>query len=306
MFRLGELTFVHWIREGGQLRENFGLMLHSDKNTGIQDMEILLDKIFKGKKRDRDMKDFCILTLSANKGRLVVRDYAENSAAKLKANIQQFLEAQDIGANRYYGIYTLAATMYVDANKQMQKHALKEWMDWFLHSRPLSDRIVLPLLKQIQVSGAMRAHQAAAVQSWIVSQSKRTGIERSSQMIKDNQSAYTIGRLFAVLEKIQKEAINSNNTISTKHFSAASTTPKAVMGQLIRNAQHHLAKIGNGEKGAGLAIYYDKRLMEIYEELQEYPDMLNAEGQAEFAMGYYHEKRYLYTPKNKEGVAQNE
>lgn len=301
MFRLGDLTFVHWMRKEDQLQENLSLAINSDKEQGIKDMEILLDKIFKGKEAHRDMKNFCILTLSANKGRLVVRDYTEDSAAHLKERIQQFFKAQEVGAERYYGIYTLAATMYIDATKQMQKHALKEWMDWFLHGKPLSDRIVLPLLKQIQVSGAMYAHQAAAVQSWLVSRNEREGIERRewtmTTEMKDKSSAYIIGRLFAVLEKIQKEAINSTNTISTKYFSSASTTPKSVMGQLIRNAQHHLAKIKDGDKGIGLAVYYDKRLAEIYGQLQEYPNMLDAVGQAEFAMGYYHEKQYLYTSK---------
>lgn len=311
MFRLGDLTFVHWMRNENQLQEGLNFVMHSDKYQEVKDMEVLLDQVFKGKEVKRELKKICILTLSANKGRLVVRDYAEDSAAHLKERIQQFFKAQDVGADRYYGIYTLAATMYIDATKQMQKHALKEWMDWFLHGKPLSDRILLPLLKQIQVSGAMYAHQAAAVQSWLVSQNEREGIERREWTMTTDQKAkspaYVIGRLFAVLEKIQQEAILSSNTIATKYFSSASTTPKSVMGLLIRNAQHHLAKIGSGDEGKGLAIYYDKRLAEVYGQLQEYPDMLNAEGQAEFAMGYYHEKRDLYTPKNKEeGVAQDE
>lgn len=307
MFKIGDVTFVHWISNDSQLQSGLGLVIQPPKEQGVQDMKVLLNKIFKGKEADRSMKNFCMLTLSANKARLVVRDYAEDSAAFLKERIQCFFNAQDVGADRYYGIYTLAATMYADANKQMQKHALKEWMDWFLQGKKLSDRILRPILHQIQVDGAMYANHAAAIQSWLMSQNERVGSEgRMVDMtgdLKGKSSAYKIGRLFAVLEKIQKEAINSKNTISTKYFSAASTTPKSVMGQLIRNAQHHLSKIADGEQGTGLAIYYDKRLTTIYGEIQEYPDMLNAEGQAEFAMGYYHEKLALYAPKNKEGDA---
>lgn len=301
MFRLGELTFVHWLRSAEQLPEGFNNMMISDKDQGKQDMEDLIEQVFKGNEVERELNNFCILTLSANKGRLVVRDYAEDSAAHLKKHIKQFFMAQDIGANRYYGIYTLAATMYVDGSSQMQKYALKEWMEWFLHGKSLSDRVLIPLLKQIQVSGAMHAHQAAAVKSWLVSQNEKEGIERRrwtvTTDVKDKNPAYVLGRLFAVLEKIQQEAINSTNTIATKYFSSASTTPKAVMGLLIRNAQHHLAKINGDDNRRGLAIYYDKRLAEVYGNLTEYPDMLNAEGQAEFAMGYYHEKQDLYTPK---------
>lgn len=311
MFRLGDLTFVHWLRSMEQLPEGLNNVMMSDKDQGTQHMADLIEQVFKGKEMERELKNFCILTLSANKGRLVVRDYAEDSAAHLKERIKQFFKAQDIGANRYYGIYTLAATMYVDASKQMQKYALKEWMEWFLHGKSLSERILIPLLKQIEVSGAMHAHQAAAVKSWLVSQNEREGIERRrwtvTTDVKNQEPAYVIGRLFAVLEKIQQEAINSKNTIATKYFSSASTTPKSVIGLLIRNAQHHLAKISSDDKKRGLAISYDQRLAEIYGQLKKYPDMLNAEGQAEFAMGYYHEKQDLYTSKKdqEEGAVQN-
>lgn len=195
--------------------------------------------------------------------------------------------------------------MYIDASTKMQKHVLKEWMNWFLHGKPLSDRILIPLLKQIQVDGTMYPNQAAAVNSCIVSRQEQKGVE--GMHTEERSEAYKIGKLFAVLEKIQKEAINSNNTIATKYFSAASTTPASIIGLLIKNAQHHLTKIGNSEKGMGLAVYYDKKIVEIYSEIDQYPTQLNAIGQAEFAMGYYHEKRVLYTSKNKEeGDAQDE
>lgn len=305
MFRLGDLTFVHWIHPEGRLQGDFGVTMNP-QNQGENDMKRLLNEIFKGEEGVYQTKNFCILTLSANKGRLVVQDYTENDAADLKANIQRFFNAQEgLGVDRYYGIYALASTMYIDATKQMQKYVLKEWMNWFLHGTPLSDRILWPLLKQIQVDGTMYPNQAAAVNSCLVSKEKQKGEE--DMHIQERSEAYKIGKLFAVLEKIQKEAINSNNTIATKYFSAASTTPASIIGILIKNAQHHLTKIGNSETGMGLAVYYDKKITEIYGEIEAYPPLLNATGQAEFAMGYYHEKKDLYTPKNKEeGDAQDE
>lgn len=298
MFRLGDLTFVHWMRHEEQLQGDFGLTMNP-QNQGKNDMNHLLSEIFTGEEGAYQTKNFCILTLSSNKGRLVVQDYTENDAADLKASIQRFFKAQDeVDAERYYGIYALASTMYIDASTKMQKHVLKEWMNWFLHGKPLSDRILIPLLKQIQVDGTMYPNQAAAVNSCIVSRQEQKGVE--DMYTEERSEAYKIGKLFAVLEKIQKEAINSNNTIATKYFSAASTTPASIIGLLIKNAQHHLTKIGNSEKGMGLAVYYDKKIVEIYSEIDQYPTQLNAIGQAEFAMGYYHEKRVLYTSKNKE------
>lgn len=298
MFRLGDLTFVHWVKGREQLGKGLVEMINP-REQGVEEMLGLLEKIFRGKDKDYKTEEVCLLTLSANKGRLVVQDYTENDAADLKRNIQRFFDAQNIVDRKdCYGIYALASTMYIDASTQMQKYVLKEWMDWFLYGKSLSERIIRPLLNQIQVRGVMYPNQAAAVNSWLVSQPKKRGDDEMN--VKERSSAYKIGKLFAVLEKVQKEAINSTNTIATKHFSAASTTPKSVMGLLIRNVQHHLAKIGNGDKGMGLAIYYDKKIADIYSEIEDYPNILDATGQADFAMGYYHEKRNLYTPKNKE------
>lgn len=300
MFRLGELTYVYWLREENQLTNLFGLMA-PEKKQKKEDMEELVNQVFKGLPLERDLNNFCLLVLSANKGRLVIRDYIEDSIGLLKKRIEQFFEAQDVGANRYYGIYTLAATMYVDATKQMQKYALQEWMDWFLKGNRLSTRILIPLLKQIQVTGTMYPQHAAALKSWLVSQEGNIENERSRWTVttdkKSKSQAYVLGRLFAVLEKIQQEAIDTKNTITTKFFSSASTTPKSVMGLLIRNAQHHLIKLSKDEKKAGIARKYDERLAAIFENINDYPNTLDLEGQAEFGMGYYHEKQGFYTSK---------
>ncbi len=307
MFRMGELTYVYWMRGEKQLSGVLSVAMAPDKHQRKEDMKEFIEQAFKGVPIDRNLKNFCLFALSANKGRLVVRNYVEDSAGHLKERIECFFEAQDVGAERYYGIYTLAASMYTEATTQMQKYALKEWLDWFLHGRPLSGRILIPLLKQIQVGGTMYAYHAAAVKSWLVSQNEKQGIERRRWTVtvdtKSKDPAYVTGRLFAVLEKIQQEAINSNSTIASKFFGSASTAPRSVMGLLVRNAQHHLAKIGNGNKGR--AINLDRHLASVFGQINKYPKMLDLAGQAEFALGYYHEKEDLFTAK-KDKVEGNE
>lgn len=57
----------------------------------------------------------------------------------------------------------------------------------------------------------------------------------------ENQNqAYLCGRLFAVLEKLQQEALgNLNRTIKDAYFASASSTPVLVFPKLLCLAQNH-------------------------------------------------------------------
>ena len=57
-------------------------------------------------------------------------------------------------------------------------------------------------------------------------------------------------------------------------------------------SQHHLNKLD-----AGLAVYYERLLSEIYMQIggTPIPATLNAEQQTEFALGYYQQRAALYS-----------
>src|SRR5699024_11224995 len=71
------------------------IMSPTDKQSK-EDMRDLLSQTFKGLKVSRNINDFCLLSLSSNKGRLVVRDYVEDSIGKIKESIETFFEYQNI------------------------------------------------------------------------------------------------------------------------------------------------------------------------------------------------------------------
>lgn len=300
MFRIGEITYVYWLRDKNQLDNVLSVFASPTEEQTEDDMRELLRQAFRGKSINRETNNFCLLTLSANKGRLVVRDYVEDTIGNIKKRIEIFFQAQRVGNNRYYGIYTLAATMYIEPRNQMQKYALEEWMGWFLYGRPLSGRVLIPILKRIQAMGVMYPQYASAIKSWLVSQ--KEGVEWTVNIDKENErTAYITGRVFAVLEKIQQDSIASDNTIASKFFGSASTTPRSVMGLLVRNAQNHLAKLSNAKDTKGLAIYLNKRLGKVMAMLRNFPATLTLEEQGEFALGYYHERQDLFTSKEKKG-----
>jgi CRISPR-associated protein Csd1 len=105
--------------------------------------------------------------------------------------------------------------------------------------------------------------------------------------------AYRLGRLFALLEKAQKDATNPAATIRDRYFGAASATPAAVFPQLLRLGQHHISKAEYGG-------YIDKLIAEVVDGIDELPKHLSLEDQGLFTLGYYHQRNALFRKSEKE------
>ncbi|NIA31525.1 MAG: type I-C CRISPR-associated protein Cas8c/Csd1 [Actinobacteria bacterium] len=102
------------------------------------------------------------------------------------------------------------------------------------------------------------------------------------------ETAYLLGRLFAVLEKAQLDALGKvNATIKDRFFSAASATPASVFPRLLSLSQHHITKAEYG-------YISDRRIAEIMEHIDAFPVHLNLQNQGLFAIAYYQQKNALY------------
>lgn len=100
--------------------------------------------------------------------------------------------------------------------------------------------------------------------------------------------AYLLGRLFAVLEKVQLDALGKlNATIKDRFYGAASATPAMVFPRLLRLTQHHIAKAEYGTTS-------ERRIAEIMENIKQFPGNLGLQDQGLFAIGYYQQKNALY------------
>ena len=111
----------------------------------------------------------------------------------------------------------------------------------------------------------------------------------------DNES-YVLGRLFAVLEQLQKRAAGTelNVTIKDRYFASAATTPGIVFPQLLRLAGNHEKKLDGGMK-----VYYEKLIGELMGKLNDksFPRHLSLTEQGTFYLGYYHQTQDMYNKK---------
>ena len=114
--------------------------------------------------------------------------------------------------------------------------------------------------------------------------------------LSNTNQAYLCGRLFAVLEKIQKEASDDklNRTIKDSYFSTAASKPATVFPKLFMLAQNHLSKLE-------YAVTYNNQIGEIVNMLEdEFPTTLSLDDQGRFIIGYYQQNKALYTRKETE------
>ena len=106
----------------------------------------------------------------------------------------------------------------------------------------------------------------------------------------NQDAAYLCGRLLAVLDAIQRRAISANATVVDKFYGSASSAPASVFGNLLDNAQNHLAKLRKSPSSRGASIALDARLMEVMEGIEAFPRTLTMPQQAMFALGLYHQR----------------
>ena len=112
---------------------------------------------------------------------------------------------------------------------------------------------------------------------------------------------YVLGRLFAVLERIQENAHTGqrlNKTIRDTFFSAASSSPLVTFKRLQDLAIHHLAKIRNSGKST---TWLDILMQEIMDKIpaRGIPATMMLDDQGRFAVGYYHQRQDFFTKQDK-------
>jgi len=111
--------------------------------------------------------------------------------------------------------------------------------------------------------------------------------------IENNNQAYLCGRLFAVLEKVQSDALPGlNRTIKDSYFASACANPSTVFPKLIKLSQYHIEKLE-------YKVKYKIVTGEIMDKLNgKFPKTLPLSEQGKFIIGYYQQMQDLYKPND--------
>ncbi|MBX3684495.1 MAG: type I-C CRISPR-associated protein Cas8c/Csd1 [Rhodocyclaceae bacterium] len=130
--------------------------------------------------------------------------------------------------------------------------------------------------------------------------------EFSKMLDPDNiNPAYRLGRLFAVLEKIQEESAGGSGkvkaTIRDRYYGAASSSPGSVFPVLLKLKNHHISKLDERGRKMLYRAFQDHKPDDYIgvvlwgSQMSTIPAHLSLPDQGRFALGYYHQRQAFFT-----------
>nr|WP_282187558.1 type I-C CRISPR-associated protein Cas8c/Csd1 [Azospirillum brasilense] len=168
---------------------------------------------------------------------------------------------------------------------------------------PYPASLLAVLLDRIRADHVVNHPRVALIKAVLTRRARLAGTtqEEGSNLVGLDESrtepGYLLGRLFAVLERIQEVAHGRELSaiIRDKYIGSASSTPKLIFHFLNRLAQQHLKKMRRDDQGA--YRFLENRLDSITQKIVGYRDSLSVDDRGLFFIGYYHERHWLRLPK---------
>ena len=307
-FSLGDAMVVYWAENGKEeYQKCFFDILRPTK-----DNQKKLKDIFDSLKEDTKVylenaemdpeQKFYILALAPNAARLSVRFFYMNSFGKILQNIAEHYERLSIvkpawAEQDYLGIRDMLNETVNQKSKD--KTPISNMSSLVLQAILSGSRYPASLYTDTLIriraeNGKITWGRAAIIKAYL---NRNYGWKKGERFMglkeECTDTAYVLGRLFSLLEAIQKEANPSiTTTIRDRYFNSACATPASVFPVLIKLKNSHIKKLERDKGGA--KIYYEKQLTDIMGRLEEFPKRLSLEQQGQFTLGYYHQQQKRY------------
>lgn len=290
----------------------FGEQQKDNPDNGVRAVNQLFSSLHNGGYSEPDgQARFYLLGLSPNAARISVRFWQVGTVAEFAERLGGWFDDIDVIGREHYGYVPLKellrATALLGKDENLSPNLVGETVRSILQGLPLPASLLSSVLNRIKAEKGYVSYKRAALIKACLNRKLRFISEFDKEVTvslnpDDTRIGYRLGRLFAVLEKLQADANPGlNATIRDRYYSSASCTPKAVFGTLLRLHAHHLKKLENPAWKAGA----EKKIADILGDIHEFPAHLNLDDQGLFAIGYYHQRQNLFTKKDSnQGEAQ--
>lgn len=307
--QVGDASVVFWSAKKTAFEEDacwfFSEPYKDNPDSDAEEVRSLYNSIWNGAYvLPEDNTHFFVLGLSPNSARISVRFWqigtVKEMGIRLKQHIDDLLIAHGDKINPALPLRRLLRSIALQQDiDNIPPNLAGETMRSILSGLPYPQTLLQAAVRRIKAERDVGYERAAIIKACL-NRSRRfkNSKEEEIQVSLDpnnNNIGYRLGRLFAALEKIQQEASPGiNATIRDKFYSAASSAPVTVFGNLMRLKNHHLAKLEN----QGRRINLERLLGQIMDGITDFPAHLKLEDQGRFAIGYYHQMQDFYTKKS--------
>lgn len=309
--QVADATTVFWAEQPSRVESFLGYALDpreanlGDENTAS--LRAYLSAVRNGMKPEGvdESVPFYVLGLAPNASRVAVRYWYAGTVADLNAALGQHFRDLTIvrefdNQMEFPGVWQLL----IETAPQHKTESIKPtlagaFMRAVLTGKPYPAYLLAAIVDRIRADQTIGYYRAALIKAFLVRQARiYSNPLEVTQVLNETSTnvAYRLGRLFAVLEKNQRDAIpTANATIKDRYYSSASATPGVVFAQLLRLNQHHTSKLPEGQK-----IHNERLVQEILDGISGFPTHLKLEDQGLFALGYYHQRKALFTKKSEQ------
>lgn len=315
---VGDTTILCWAENAEPVYQDAMSMFlfGADEAAGIQknDVQAALKRLSAGQtvpfleKELSPNQHFYLLGLAPNAARLSVRFFLRDTFGSFAQNLQKHAEEMEIDCSEKEKFRTLPIWAVVNEttrtvpgqpakpSPQLAGDLLRAVLTGGRYPATLLNGVTL----RIRAEQAVTRGRAAVIKAYYL-RNYPTELNKEVYTVSLNETTnvpYLLGRLFSVLEAVQKAANPGiNTTIKDRYFNAACATPGMSFPTLLRLSQKHLRKLNDG-----LATHYDKQITELMAQLPEsgFPARLSLPDQGKFTIGYYHQTQKRYVKKNEE------
>jgi CRISPR-associated protein Csd1 len=309
---VGDAVTVFWSEKSSDFAEQFTNFFNEppkdNPDRGVDAVRSLLKSLETGALYTKDDQKFYVLGLAPNSARIAIRFWIIDTIASMAKKIaQHFADLRIVHGPKDRDVFSLfrllVSIAVLGKSENIAPNLAGETMRAILSGLPYPQILLQTAVRRIRAEHEITYIRAALIKACInrTVRYKNPSIKEELKMSLDESNkniGYRLGRLFAALEKIQKDANPGiNATIRDRFYGAASGTPVVVFGNLMRLKNHHLAKFDN----PGHRVFFEKLLGEIMEGVDAktaFPSHLSLDDQGRFAVGYYHQMQAFYTKKS--------
>ena len=275
-----------------------------------QAVKSLLESPHKGRDTPELSARFYCLLISGGQGRAIIRGMHTGVLGDVEANVREYFSVIAPLSEAPMPLFFLLRSLAVQGKADNLPPSLAgEVFLAILFGFKYPYSLLSSAVQRCRAEQKVSRERAAILQLYFQRNLQRQeltmGLNRESP-----DTGYRLGRLLAVLERLQGEANkNLNKTIVDRYYGAASTRPVTVFPSLIHLAQHHAGKARNPG-------FFQKEIGEVLDAVQSFPPHLSLKEQGLFALGYYHQRQEYFkkreaapsedTAVSEEGESNNE
>lgn len=315
-FYVGDITVVFWAERTGIYEDLLSELFNpsNDKvseetnEKDLQTRDLAMDIVKKysmGLKLSKENYNLDpntnvhILGISPNNARLSIAFYEENTFEYfIKRLIDHYNNLNIVGNTKSIPVWMILNETLPKASKDKKISPVlgKSLMNSIFTGNLYPTSLYNAMISRIRADRDINYKRVAVIKACLIRKNNLYKIkeEISVSLNEDNSSVpYQLGRLFAVIEKAQKEALGIT-TIKDRYFTSASATPASVFPVMLKLSLHHTAK---AEWGKSLENQKGK----ILKKIDQFPKHLTLDEQGEFILGYYHQTQAFYIKNDKKG-----